>query len=108
MDSFNLKRELEKGINTVRQFHEREELFGLPKTPYPESMTFNKTSNHSSNLSLWLMKSKTTFKNGQLIDLPEEMLNKLRQWYLDGTPDANNFTRNLMKTTQKLQKFVKN
>lgn len=36
MESFNLKRELEKGFNTVRQFHEREDLFGLPRTPYPD------------------------------------------------------------------------
>ena len=36
MDSFNLKRQLEQGFNTVRQFHEREDLFGLPRTPYPD------------------------------------------------------------------------
>ena len=36
MDYIKLNRALDQGFNTVRQFHERETLFGLPLTPYPD------------------------------------------------------------------------
>lgn len=36
MDCFNLRKDLDKAFNQVKQFHERETLFGQPETPYPE------------------------------------------------------------------------
>jgi len=36
MDAFNLRKDLDKGYSMVKQFHDRETLFGLPETPYPE------------------------------------------------------------------------
>jgi hypothetical protein len=36
MLSFNLKDEIMKAFNLVKQFHEREVLFGSVETPYPD------------------------------------------------------------------------
>ena len=67
MDSFNLKRELEKGSNTVRQFHEREELFGLPKTPYPE------LDDLTNNFKPFF----------ELISMAHEVQNNIQEWSTD-------------------------
>lgn len=36
LDSFELRRDLDKAHAQVKQFHDRENTFGLPETPYPD------------------------------------------------------------------------
>ena len=36
MEAYGLRKELNKAFDLVKQFHDREQLFGLPETPYPD------------------------------------------------------------------------
>jgi dynein heavy chain len=43
VEAYGLRKELNKAFDLVKQFHDREQLFGLPETPYPDLEEIDKS-----------------------------------------------------------------